>query len=895
MYLANTTTTKNYGLIDVRVIVGHTSADFDCLAAMIAAKKIHTDAFVVFPGAIEENVRRFISLYENVLTISSLKEIDLEKITELIVVDTRQKDRIGKFASILNKENLSVTIYDHHPPTDNDIFSEKTKIEKVGATTTILLKIIIKENIPITSLESTLFALGIYEDTGSLSFSTTTKDDIDVLSYLFSIGVDLRTVNKFTNIGLNFKQKKLLNQLISDSQELLFKGTSVVFARSSVKEYIDGLALITHRLIEIVNSDIIFVMVNMKNKIYVVARSSRNAVNVGKILKILGGGGHSQAASAVVKNLSLIATENKIKKVLEENIQLETLAGDIMTTPVKTLDINTTIGEANKIMLRYGHNGFPVISNGNLVGIITRQEVYKAKHHHYENETVNVYMSENIISVSPKTPILEIQKLMIKFDVGRVLVLNKDGKLEGIVTRTDLIRSLHGEDGLKKESYSLFEINREHYQYSREKIKFLIYQYFNKEILSVLFQIGKIGDHLGYSVFMVGGIVRDLFLGIPNLDLDIVVEEDAIKFAHFFCQQENGKIKTHQKFKTAVVMLPSGIKIDFASARREFYEFPAALPEVELASIKKDLYRRDFTINAMAIQLNQKKFGKLLDFYGGQRDLEQKKIRILYSLSFTEDPARIIRAIRFEKRYNFTIENSTKKLLKKAVKEGLILRIRKKRLSEELLIILQEKDPIKVLKRMDELDILAAIIPNLSLSSVLINRFMDIEEFVKNWYQKFPQESFNKSILYLFYLLQYSQLDIRSLNKKIELSRNINTILKCIKDCKDDVVIFLKQKTLEPSNIFYYLQGKPNELLVIILLEKQENDLISKRIENYLTKYTKTTIFLSGKDLTNLGMKPGPIYAKILKLIFYLQMNGILTNRKQQLDFLKKLLVKGII
>lgn len=880
----------------MRVIIGHTSADFDCLAAMIAAKKVYKDAQAVFPGAIEENVRKFLLLYENALNISSLKNIDLDKITELIIVDTRQKDRIGIFESSLEKENLKIIIYDHHPPSDNDIIPNNiSKIEKVGATTTILLKEIIKKNITITPLESTLFALGIYEDTGSLSFSTTTKDDIDVLSYLFSRGVNLRTVNKFTNIGLNLKQKKLLNQLILNSKELYFKGASVVFAQAGVNEYIEGLALITHKLIEIVNSDIIFVLVKMKNKIYVVARSRRNSADIGEILKTIGGGGHSQAASAVVRNYSLTDLENKIKRLLEEHIKPETIAKDIMTTPVKTLDVHTSIEEAYKIMLRYGHTGFPVMENGELVGIITRQEIYKAKHHHYENETIGIYMSENIISVNPQTPVLEIQELMIKHDVGRVLVLNKQGKLEGIITRTDLIRSLHGENVINKETYFLFEKKLEHIGYNKEKIKSLMYQYFSKEVLSALLQIGKLGDHLGYSVFMVGGIVRDLLLGIPSLDLDIVVEEDAIKFAHFFCQQINGKIKTHQKFKTAVVVLPNGIKIDFASARREFYEFPAALPEVEFASIKKDLYRRDFTINAMAIQLNQEKFGKLLDFFGGQRDLEQKKIRILYSLSFTEDPARIIRAVRFEKRYDFSIEKSTEKFLKKAVKEGLISRIRKKRLSEEFLTILQEKDPIKILERMEELAILSAIFPKISLSPNLIDKFRQIEYFIKLWNKKYPQEKINKSIVYLFYLLHYSQLDINNLTKRIELSKNTINILTTMLSDKDCVVRYLKQRTLFPSNIYYYLNNKTNELLFLILLENMEDNLIRERIEKYITKYKRTKIFLSGKDLINLGMKPSPIYAKILKLIFYLQMNGVLNSREEEISFVQRLLAKGII
>ncbi len=879
----------------MKVIIGHTSADFDCLASMIAAKKIYPDAYVVFPGAIEENVRKFLSLYGNALSISSLKEIDMLKISELIIVDTRQRDRIGQFKSLLNKHNLKINVYDHHPDTENDIIADTSIVKPVGATTTILLKIIIKKKKEINSLESTLFALGIYEDTGSLTFSTTTKEDIEVLTHLFSIGVNLRAVNKFTNIGLNTPQKKLLNKLISSSQEFYFKGVSVVFAKSRAEVYIEGLALVTHKLIEVVNSDIIFVLVMMKNRIYVVGRSSRSSVNVGEILKEIGGGGHSQAASAVVRRSSLLEAENKIKKILDKHIESETLAKHIMTSPVKSLNVDTTIEEASKIMLRYGHNGFPVIDNGKLVGIITRQEIYKAKHHRYEKETVDVYMSENIISANKNTPILEIQELMIKYDVGRVLVLSERGKLEGIITRTDLIRSLYGEKEVNKESYSLFERRTGYYNLSKEKIKSLMNEYFPKNILEALYDIGRIGDELGYSVFMVGGIVRDLFLRIPNLDLDIVIEEDAIRFAHQFCRKVKGKIRSHQKFKTAVVTLPNGLKIDFASARREFYEYPAALPEVEFASIKKDLYRRDFTINAMAIQLNQENFGQLLDFFGGKRDLELKKIRILYSLSFTEDPARIIRAIRFEQRYDFMIEQSTEKFLRKAVNEGLVSRIRKKRLSEEFLILLQEKNPIKVLKRMDQSGVLSGILPNLNLNPGLIKKFNQIETLLEMWHEKFSDENINKSILYLYYLIQMVNIEIKHIIKKIELSERAITMLKIIIHEKDRILSLLEKDGLEPSNIYYYLNDKPNELLFVILIESGKDNRIANRIYNYLNVYKKASIFISGYDLTEMGMKPSPIYAKILKLVFYLQLNGILKNRDDEISFVKELIRKRII
>jgi tRNA nucleotidyltransferase (CCA-adding enzyme) len=879
----------------MKVIIGHTSADFDCLASMIAAKKLYPEAYLVFPGAIEENVRKFLGLYGNALKISSLKQINLEEISELIIVDTRQNDRIGIFESLLDKKKVKIIIYDHHPPMKNDIRANSKTIRQVGATVTILLKKIIKLGIAITPLESTLFALGIYEDTGSLIFTTTTKDDIEVLSKLFSIGVNLRTVNKFTNIGLNVRQKKLLNQLISTSREIFLKGISVVFAKSQAGEYIEGLALVTHKLMEIVNCDIIFVLVKMKNRVYIVSRSNRNSVDVGAIMKSVGGGGHSQAASAVVRKLSLAEIEKNIKNILNNQTEAETSAKNIMTSPVKTLDVSTTIEEASKTMLRYGHNGFPVMDNNKLVGIITRQEIYKAQHHHYEKETVNVYMSENIISVNLDTPMLEIQELMIKYDVGRVLVLNKSGNLEGIITRTDLIRSLYGDKDIKKESFSIFENRSGKYETGKEKIKSLIHQYFPEDILGILYKIGQAGDDLGYSVFMVGGIVRDLLLGIPNLDLDIVIEEDAIKYAEYFARKTNGKLRCHQKFKTAVVVLPNGLKIDFASARREFYEFPAALPKVEFASIKKDLYRRDFTINAMAIQLNQDKFARLLDFYGGKRDLELKKIRILYSLSFTEDPARILRAVRFEQRYNFTIEQSTEKFLSKAVNEGLVSRIRKKRLSEEFLILLNEKNPVKVLKRMDKLRILSGIIPKLSLNQKLIDKFFQIEEKIKDWNIIFPEDNINKGIIYIYYLLELLKLDIKSITKKIELKDKHIKKLNEIFEKKDKTTIILNKKKIMPSNIYYYLNSICNELIFIIFLEENKNNLIKNRIKKYLKFYKNTSIYISGNDLTKIGMKPNPVYAKILKLVLYLQLNGFLKNRTDELQFVKKLKEKGIV
>ena len=169
-------------------------------------------------------------------------------------------------------------------------------------------------------------------------------------------------------------------------------------------------------------------------------------------------------------------------------------------------------------------------------------------------------------------------------------------------------------------------------------------------MIQLLQSIGEVADKLDFNAFAVGGFVRDLLMKKTNLDLDIVIEGDGIAFAKALAAHLGGRYRTHERFKTAVVLMPDDFKIDIATARLEYYEYPAAMPMVELSSIKLDLYRRDFTINAMAIQLNQEHFGTLIDFFNSQNDLKQKSIKVLHNLSFVEDPSRIFRAVRFEKR-----------------------------------------------------------------------------------------------------------------------------------------------------------------------------------------------------------------------------------------------------
>lgn len=873
----------------MEVIISHQSTDFDSLAAMVAAKKVYKDALLVFTGAVERNVKKFISIYGELIEITPFKKIKIEEITRLIIVDTRIKRRIGPFANVLKKRDLEIHIYDHHPPTADDIKGDINAIEEVGATTTIILRKLKEMNLEISPIEATLFALGIYEDTGSLTFSTTTIDDINSISYLFDKGIKLKVVANFMNIGVSLAQKKLLNQLLISSKEIFCKGIRINMAKAETKNYTEGLALLTHRLIEIENSDVFFTIVKMVERIYIVGRSRTNSVDVDEVLKELGGGGHFQAASAVVKDSSLDELEKKLIKILERKVKVGIAAKDIMSSPVKTVNTLTSIEETKKILLRYGHNGIPVVEEDKLKGIITMQEVNKAKQHGFGKELVSKYMSNQIINVKLDTPLTEIQELMIDYDIGRILVVNQESKLVGIVTRTDLIRNLYGEGHIPKRSFSTYIETSS--KMARKKQIELIKKIFPKRVQSILNKIGEIGDKLNFPVFIVGGVVRDLFLGIENYDIDIVVEGDGIRYARELSRDLKGRTKSHEKFRTAVVILADGFKIDVATARREFYEYPAAFPKVELSSIKKDLYRRDFTMNAMAIQLNKKYFGKLIDFFGGQKDLRIGIIRVLYNLSFVEDPARIIRAIRFEQRYNFKMDRETEDFLKKAIDDKLLSRLRKKRIAEELILILKEKNPLKSLKRLEELGALKYILPEVELDKDTVERFNKVRDNYNFWKGNIVDEKIKLWMIYFCCLirnLEQSQIQ-RILKKLIFKQKFLDKINYCYTNL-DKVIEFVAQKSkIAPSIIYLELKELPNEVLFLAMTENNTN-IVKKRISNYFEKYKKESLYISGKELKELQVEPGPIYSQILNKLFCAQLDGKVKNKRDEMRFVKNIL-----
>ena len=696
----------------MEVITTHLNADFDAFASMVAAKKLYPDALVSFPGSQEKSLRDFFmesTLY--ILSIERAKDIDLKQVRRLILVDTRQKSRIGRFASLAASGEVEIHVYDHHPDSEDDIHGSVEVVNEVGATVTILVGMLRERGIEVNAEEATILALGMYEDTGSFTFSSTTPADLAAASWLVSKGANLNIIANMMTSEISTDQIQLLHELIEESETVHLGGIDVVVTSASSEGYVGDLAVLVHKFKDMENLDAIFAIVRMEDRVHLIGRSSVDEVNAGDIAAEFGGGGHATAASATVKNMSLFETREKLLRLLPEKVRPKQLAGEIMSRPVITVRPDQSIEDAAASLSRYQVSSLPVVRDGSILGILHRHAVERAVQHGLKSAPVMDYMNPGVIFVTPEEPIEKALQLTVE-GRNRLVPVIEEGRLVGVISRSDLLEHLRLPRGSDSTGPDEFPSGR-----SRPKsVRKLLDERLPRRVVEVLRRAGEVASRRGEDVYLVGGAVRDLMLRNHNLDIDLVVEGEGIPFARALAlEQEGARVRSHEKFGTAVVLFADGFKIDVATARHEYYARPGALPTVETSSIKRDLYRRDFTINTMAVSLNPQSYGQVIDFFGGSRDIKEKVIRVLHNLAFVEDPTRIMRALRFSSRFGFAIGKHTLSLMKGAIKLKVFDKVEGKRLLNELIHTLNEKNPVPGLTLMGNLGILQALHPALSM------------------------------------------------------------------------------------------------------------------------------------------------------------------------------------
>jgi tRNA nucleotidyltransferase (CCA-adding enzyme) len=414
-------------------------------------------------------------------------------------------------------------------------------------------------------------------------------------------------------------------------------------------------------------------------------------------------------------------------------------------------------------------------------------------------------------------------------------------------------------------------------------------------LVGLLRKVGQLGDERGCQVYVVGGVVRDLLLGRITLDLDLAVEGDGIAFARQVAERYGAGLAVFEQFATARLLFPDSLKMDIATTRRESYVQPAVLPTVHLASIEEDLYRRDFTINAIAMQLNPGQFGRMLDPYGGQRDLRARTIRVLHAESFQDDPTRIFRAIRFEQRFGFRLERTTFRLLGQAASTNLIRQLSGPRLQNEILLLFGEHDPVRAIARLAQLKLIRFLHHRLYYTKNVKQVVATVPKTLTWWTHRFPDSQIDRPIIYLMALSSgCSPVVVATMIRRLALSREQAKKVSAAGNRIDRALKGLTEKrTVRPSQVYRILSEFSDEALVL-LLAKQEStqyrrrsSLLKRRLVAYVKHRTIRTV-LTGRDLQALGLEAGPQYKTILAKLLDARIDGMIMTEEMERAFVQK-------
>jgi tRNA nucleotidyltransferase (CCA-adding enzyme) len=820
-------------------------------------------------------------------------------------------------AECLTNPGIEVHLYDHHPDAPDDMQGQVEVVRPLGSTTTILTEILQEQGLQVTRDEATLMTMAIHEDTGSFLFDTTTPHDLTAAAWLLGQGANLNMIAPFIVQELSATELGIVTTMIEAATTYTIQGLPVVVSRITLPEYIDEFALLVRKFMAIENLDTLFALAAMGDRLYLIARSRIPEVNVGAIAMEFGGGGHASAASATIKELSLVEAEEKLVWLLHKYVQPKSLARELMSAPVIFVPPETSIAEVNGVLTRYSITVLPVLDpERRVLGLISRRVTEKAIFHGLGQLPASEYMTTDFATLTPDATLADIQERIIEHRQRFIPVLENE-RVVGVITRTDLLNLL-----AKDRAGATSDTDREDQPSSarHRNLNTVMVNLLAKEIIVLLRTIGEVAREMGFTAYAVGGFVRDLLRHTRNLDLDVVIEGDGIRFAGELARRLGGIARTHEKFQTAVVKLPDGFKIDVATARLEYYEYPAAMPTVEMSSIKLDLYRRDFTINALAIALNPDKFGLLVDFFNCQNDIRDQQIRVLHNLSFVEDPTRIFRAIRFEQRLGFKLGKFTERLIKSAIKQEMFGRFSGKRFFQELRYILDEENPQPAIYRMASLNLLAFFHPALRLDPRLKTILRETHRSVA-WYKLlYRGEPFRQWQTFLLALTarittrqlqefcQKFELGPRDQETLIKQKVAVEKILKVMSNraLGDDWLVATEGDglgsdgavvesaagseqgpPLRPSEIYWLLQGLSTEGLLHLmgqLVRKAGKHAVSL----YVTDLCRVTTHLHGTELQELGYRRGPIFATILNHLLEARLDGLVKTAEDEVAFLRR-------
>jgi tRNA nucleotidyltransferase (CCA-adding enzyme) len=851
----------------VDVIVTHANTDFDAFAAMLAARRLYPGAVVALSGSLNRNVRDFYRLHAEQLGVAEPGRIDLGAIARLIVVETSHPARLGEFERIVRDPKVEVVVFDHHGGDEelDWVRAENVVRSDDGALTTTMVSILAERELDVTPLEATVFALGIHEDTGSLSYAGVSLRDAEALAWCLRHGASQDMVAQFLHAPLSESERALLDSLVAAAETHEAGGFQVLVTAVRWPGYVDGVSNLAHKIVDLTDCRALVCLVEMDERVFCVVRTRVAELDAATVAAALGGGGHAQAASAIHRG-SLDEARSRVLEALPKAVRRRLTAGEIMSRPARFVSPDDTIAHAMALCQRHRQSGIQVGEPTGLVGIVTREDLDKAIGHGLSHAPVKSVMSSNVVTCPEDTPLPEVMRLVTSADHGRVPVV-RDGEVVGVVTRSDLLRALEEPLGAEEELGG---------PDLGERLLAL-------EGLQPVFEAIQTVSEPFEGVYLVGGAVRDVLMGEPNFDLDIAVEGDGIALGKALARELGGRVVAHDKFGTAIVLYGEGGRVDVATARTEFYDYPGALPTVEQASIRQDLYRRDFTINAMAVSLKGEDFGRLVDYFGGHRDLADGIVRVLHNLSFIDDPTRIFRAIRYETRYGFHMDAHTLSLAKACVEMELVGELSSARLRDELQALLLEERVADSVRRMGELGIDRAIHPHLAADEETVRLIEELDDVRARYAPDAPAWRVRLAGL----ARRLGSTELLEWGERLKLRR------RDAERIADAVTVAPKLRKLAASTkeaATLWARVAPHDPDGALLALAGSKGKARKRLERYFEELRQVRLEISGGDLAELGLGESPRVGAVLDELLRRKLNGELDGRAEEIEAAKELL-----
>lgn len=897
------------------VITTHLHADFDGLAAMVAARKLYPGAVLVFPGGAQETVRNFLAVHD--LGLMRLKDLKCDEVTRLILVDTQEPERLGPLQPLYTNPAVVLHIFDHHPAAVQDAsqrtcHAEIKVVEPVGATVTVLIERVLQQGLVFSPLEATTLALGLYDETGAFTYVSTTPRDLAAAAVVLRAGADLTVVADTLRQPLAPDAIALLHDLLQHSTTYDLEGCSVLLATSTDERYRGELADVVQRLAELKGLDAVVAACAMGDKIAIIGRSRRPCIDVAQIVAEFGGGGHPGAAAATVKDRTMVEVRATLMRLLTQRSRPTLLAKDVMTTPVHTLTEEATIAEAAQRMTTYGVTVLPVVDGQrSYCGTIAREMVQHALGYGLANALVQTCRETALYTALPETPWRDVERQMLARQQRYVPVLSgapPAQQVVGMITRADLLRTVHEEVLAATRLQATGQAFPETLPLACRPLHGVLRARLPRPLYALLERLGQYAEGCGVSAYIVGDWVRDLLLGIRPLDLDVAIEGDGLAFAQGLAQREGARMTMHARFGAAVLCFPDGLKMAVATARTASSAYPTALPAVERGSLTYALSRRDFTINTLAICLNAQRFGELLDFYGGQRDLKDKTLRVLHSRSLVDDPSRALRALRFEVRCGFHIAPETLRLIKGAVRMDLFHRLSDVRLGEEIRLLLGEPAARQAVARLAELDLLRFLHAEVAWSAKLDRLLLAIDD-VLAWYRLASLHWARHSTqaggtvahsrvkiepwLVRFIALVHTLPDaaVRQVLQRLSLSRRHRDTVHAARAACHAIPRLATQPPLQPAETYRLLAGQRLEV-VLFVLAKTSSAVAQQQIVAYLDLYRFIKPRLSGHDLHAMGLTPGPHLRQVLDRLLEACLNGEVANDTEERALVRHLVTR---